>query len=486
MGQPIPTQAENYHQDTSFGPDSGFSLFMSLLLSGDPKSFDNAVSFWQQYVEPLVEIITDLTKAYTTLSEYWSGDAADAFYRDVARVQNYAIEILQAIAPNPAPQPPLIGPKLTGGAGSVAPVPPVDTIQQWPSGTAAMPPPPGKGSAAQPQIAASMIDVLKDSRQVVQNAHDTADNILSGNPIAAGAALFGGMEGQAWNDGGLTLVAFNAGLLEATAIGGPFGVGMMAGTIIGEAMNAQDDNISGADWNLKLLTGWCPAFSQVLYEHLTWKTGQPDGPATACRNLSTAWSCEAWALPNQPDPTQLPPLGANSPTGPGNNPGIGGGLPDPYKGTGLPPGTGGLGGLPTSGAGLGTGTGLKAPSFGADPFSSGLGKGAGLGSGLGSGLGATHLAGLGSGLGGAGDAGLGTGAGNGGLGGGTGAGAGAGGAGAGAGEGGASGLIGGMGGGRGGGKDDEENRWRTVYLPEDDDVWTGGARTDGPSVGGDF
>lgn len=156
--------------------------------------------------------------------------------------------------------------------------------------------------------------------------------------------------------------------------------------------------------------------------------------------------------------------------------GTGGGLAS-FDPVGGPGGLGGLGGLASgaSGAGSGLGGAVGAGALGA----AGLGAG-GLAAGLG-------RAGAGAGLAGVGGAGAGAGGlAAGGVIGGPG-GAGAGGAGAaggrGAGRAGAAGAAGGpMHGGRGGG--DEEERERSTWLLEDEDVWSGDGDVPPPVIGG--
>jgi uncharacterized protein YukE len=158
-------------------------------------------------------------------------------------------------------------------------------------------------------------------------------------------------------------------------------------------------------------------------------------------------------------------LGSGGSVGGGHLPGAGGGGIDggSVGGGHLPGGVGGVGGGGTDLAGAGGG-GLPGGVGGGS-----LGGGAGLGGGVG-----------GGGLPGGG---LGAGAGVGVLGGGAGGGAGIG-AGAGAGKG-AAGRPG-MGspmGGHGGGGEGEEERERSTWLTEDDDVWGGDGDTAPPVIG---
>lgn len=187
------------------------------------------------------------------------------------------------------------------------------------------------------------------------------------------------------------------------------------------------------------------------------------------------------------------------------------------------PGSGGTGGLPGSGLGDGN-TGFDGSGLGNGSTGGGLGSGGtgGLGSGSGGlspydpgsqlagggglgGLGSGHPGG-GLGGGGLGSGGVGSGLGSGGLGsgpGGIGSGSGAGvlgtgagrggpgsGAGTGAGGPGAGGRgsagAGGVGGApmHGGGQGDEDERERSTWLTEDEDVWGGNADVPPPVIGG--
>jgi type II secretory pathway pseudopilin PulG len=164
------------------------------------------------------------------------------------------------------------------------------------------------------------------------------------------------------------------------------------------------------------------------------------------------------------------PFGSGLGSG-GAGSGIGGSGSDfgsPYDAGSALAGGGGSGGL---GGGL-DGLGGGGTGFGGGLGSGGAGSGGGLGGGLGAGAGAgggIGAGGIGGGLPGGGAGGAG--AGRGGLGAGAGGGAG-GGAGAGAGRGGAP-----MHGGQDGG---EEDRERSTWLTEDDDVW--GGDTDAPPL----
>jgi hypothetical protein len=176
-------------------------------------------------------------------------------------------------------------------------------------------------------------------------------------------------------------------------------------------------------------------------------------------------------LPGGPDPFGSGGAGggagAGDPGFPGGGAGGAGDVGDPF-------GNGGLG----SGAGGGFGGGAGS-DFG-NPYDAGSalagggaggGLGGGLGGGAGGGIGAGGLGGVPGGGVGAGGAG----AGRGGAGAGArGAGSGAGGSGAGAGRG------GGMHGGQEGG---EEDRERTTWLTEDDDVWGGDTDAPPPVIG---
>ncbi len=190
-------------------------------------------------------------------------------------------------------------------------------------------------------------------------------------------------------------------------------------------------------------------------------------------------------------PSQLTyhtPLGTRDGPGPGPGgpgPGPGGGLgpgvgpggigpgpgthigPGPGTGPGgIGPGPGGWGGGPGTGpGGVGPGTGLDtgAGLAGFDGGGGGLGSGGGLGPGAG--LGSGGGLGSGAGAGGAGLSGAGSGAGAG-----EGLAGGAGGAGAGGAAAGGRGMMPMHGGGNG---NDEEERERSTWLTEDDDVWGG-------------
>lgn len=164
--------------------------------------------------------------------------------------------------------------------------------------------------------------------------------------------------------------------------------------------------------------------------------------------------------------TGIPPVGPTDPTGTttigdptGGTPG--GGTPGGGSTVGIPHiDTGSsLAGMDGSGAGFGGGGSGAYGGGGLGSMSAGLGGGVG-GGGIGGGVGATSgLAGEGLGAAGAG-AGMGAG--------GAGA-AGAGAAGAGAGRAGAGGMMMPMRGGAGG--NDEDERERSTWLEEDDDVW---------------
>jgi hypothetical protein len=188
------------------------------------------------------------------------------------------------------------------------------------------------------------------------------------------------------------------------------------------------------------------------------------------------------------DPPVSTPPGANPPGGIPPYTGGGGGIGAPGSGNpGLdtggslagfdPSGAGGLGGLGAGAGGFGAGDAGGLGAAGLGGLGAGLGAGAGgLGAGAG-GLGA-GAGGLAAGAGGLGAAGLGAGAGAGGL-------AEEAGAGAAAGEGtvGAVGSAGGRGAMmpmRGGAGSDEDERERSTWLSEDDDVW--GAGDDVPGL----
>jgi hypothetical protein len=169
--------------------------------------------------------------------------------------------------------------------------------------------------------------------------------------------------------------------------------------------------------------------------------------------------------PNTTDPTWKNP-DYTDPTG--NDPGLNNGGTDPNGPGGVSPYSGGGGGIGVpggSGAGLDTGGSLA-----------GLGgAGGGLGAG-GGGLGAGDASGVGAGAGAL----------NGGLGAGAGAGSSAGGSGLGAGAGTPGGAVGAAGGRgmmmpmHGAGQGDEDERERSTWLSEDEDVW--GNEDDVPTV----
>ncbi len=181
--------------------------------------------------------------------------------------------------------------------------------------------------------------------------------------------------------------------------------------------------------------------------------------------------------------------GGGGSVGGGHLPGTGGGVGGGHLpggggsvGGGHLPGAGGGGaggGGDIGGGGLSGGGGTDLAGLGGGPGGGGLpGGGAGLGGG-GAGLGSAGGGGLGAGgLGGPNPAGIG------GMGAGRGAGGGIAGEGAGAGKGAAG--RGGMGapmGGHGGGSEGEEERERSTWLTEDDDVWGGDGDTAPPVIG---
>jgi hypothetical protein len=211
----------------------------------------------------------------------------------------------------------------------------------------------------------------------------------------------------------------------------------------------------------------------------------------------------------RPDDTPGGPGAGKGPGGMGKGAMPAGGLPD---GSGLDGAGVGDPGLGNPGFDTGTGTGTGDPGIG-NPGTGGLGSGSGTGfnpydpgsrlagsGGLG-GLGSGHPGGLGAG--GLGSGGVGSGLGPGGIGGGPGAGGVGSGAGAlGAGRGGpgsgpggsgsgsagaagrGAGGVGGApmhGGGHGG---DEEERERSTWLTEDEDVWGGNTDVPPPVIGG--
>jgi hypothetical protein len=154
------------------------------------------------------------------------------------------------------------------------------------------------------------------------------------------------------------------------------------------------------------------------------------------------------------------PGGIGPGTGPGIGPGTGPGI-GPGTGPGYGPGTG-PGGIGPGGIGPGTGVDTGAGLAGFDGGGAG-GFGAGDASGVGPGGGIGPGSGIGAGGGGAGLSGGGAGGGAGLVGGGAGAG------GAGAAAAGGRGMMP-MYGGQGG---DEEERERSTWLTEDDDIWGG-------------
>ena len=467
--------------------DAGFTWLMQSLRSGNQGEINSAISLWQLAADDLISVVNGLYQAYNRVSQTWSGEAADAFYTEMARVQTFALSCLQSMFGSHAPTQMTMIPATVAGPGGMpstpSALPAVTTsfggaalldrlVGQSAAGQSGAPS--GGGSGLVPN---SLVDVLYDCIDVLTAAGKLADSVIPNGVWT----LVTWVWNQYWQEDAQTKIQFALDV-GAQTLTMEFLAGWQPIVALIELLS---NNVQGA---MQLM--FTPTTGKVFMNALAANANQP---AHFVTQLANAWANDANALPDALDPSQK--TGGNNgnngnqpttpggptmpktspyPTSPVKSPTTStGSLPTTATGpgrTGTPVGTGGF---PTTGTGAGTGTGasgytpLPLSGTGYKPDASlasfnpnglgaagGLGTGAGLdGAGLGAGAGGTGAGDLaGAGIGAAGGAGLG-----------------------------AAGRSTPMmpSGGAGSGKEDK-SRNRTAYMSEDEEVWgANGDVTDG-------
>ena len=503
--------------------DHGFFNYQRLLRSGAKTDIGNAVTGWQSVAMDLRTVVNQLTAAYQAISGTWSGEAANDFYAEMAKVQNYAMSLLLQVDSAMAGQgstSQLIS-ALTAAAGSgaaggtgggyVTPDPAASGYAAMVglTGGASTPDQVAAGGGAgggDGTISGDMVSILHDAEQMLGQATTLANATLP-DPNSYGLVdiaqtawkLTTWMIGQAAHEQWQDQLAFYgevAGFV-VTAILAPEVVA--ASEVILAIADTLNTPFSEPVRDLVLGT----MTSKVMLDTLGWHSLKADGsaspPVANMNAMGWGWVSMQKGLPGKLDPSRITNGTAGTgPSGPGYP---GPGSPSLPGGPGKPT-TPPLHTPPVSTPKLSTPTntgGPKMPTTGTtDPFKStdngfkpydphgaslasynphsGLGGGSGFGGG--SGLGGLnpndgHLASY--------DPRAGLGAGDGTAGAGLGSGAGAGGNGSVGGAAGAAGRAMPMSPGSGaGGNKDDKGRNRTAYLSEDEDVWgAGGDIADG-------
>ncbi|NUR61318.1 MAG: WXG100 family type VII secretion target, partial [Catenulispora sp.] len=320
--------------------DKGFFNYQRLLRSGTPHDLESAITGWDLCADSLRTVANDLYNAYQRISRTWAGDAANAFYEELAKVQNYAVSLLLQIDSSLGKGVNLIpAATATAGAGTATGTGGYVTPQQVYSGYATMASLTAGGSSPAPtstgdatagsgtQITADMVGILKDCAQMITHA-----GVLAGNTLpdpdrdlqSAAVSTFRlacWMCGQAvhenWQDA-LLFFSELAGVAVAAALAPEVVATTEAVVAIVETLNTP---ITEPVRNLVLGT----MTAKVMLDTLGWHSITSDAgnspPMTNMNALGQAWVMNAKSLPGKLDPGRIthggPGSGTTQPTYPG-------------------------------------------------------------------------------------------------------------------------------------------------------------------------
>lgn len=506
--------------------DGGFFNYQRCLRAGSSLDVRSATTDWGLCADSVRTVADDLGDAYRRISQTWSGEAANAFYEELAKVQNYAVSLLMQIDSSLAKEVTLISTLAAASAGATGTAPGTGrciTPHSQYSGAAMMArrttdpsaspvPTTGGAGSGDGMIAGDMISILNDSALMMDKARKLAGNTLPDPAEDLGSAFVAELRVACWLCGQVSREPWQDALRFFSELAGVAITQMLAPETIAVLPAVVEIvatlNTPATQPVRELILGSMTV--KVLLDTLAWYCVTPDAghspPSVNMNALAFGWVTNAKGLPGRLDPSLITnDTGAGDTSHPGypgpegpSLPGGAGPTSTPHMQTPplttpkltSPSGPGGPGGpndpatWPKTGTGPFADTGLKpydphgASLASFDPHSgpgSGLDSGLGGGPGFGGGSGPGGLdpnggalasydphAGPGSGLG----------DGTNGAGGGPGTGDGAGGGGSAGGAAGASGR--GMpmspGSGAGGNKDDK-GRNRTAFLSEDEEVW---------------